>query len=510
MRKWAPLIAVCLGTFMLLLDVTIVTVALPDMAGALHASLSDLQWVIDGYALALAALLMGTGSLADSVGRRRVYLVGTVVFACASTACGLSTGAGMLVAMRFLQGLGAAAMFATTLSLLGSVYQGRDRGVAFGVWGAVNGAAAALGPVVGGLLTQNLDWRWIFFVNLPVSVVAVLLTLRVVPESRGIAGQRLDLWGILTWTAFAGVLTYTVIRADSLGWGSARTLVSFGVAAAALVAFLVVERRVAHPMLDPRLFANMSFDAVLVGSFAMNAAAFGVLPFTSIWLQTVLGFSPLRGGLVLVPMAGSAFVTSAVSGRLMHGVPARLTVGGGLLLIGGGGLAQAVLDAGSGWAVLAPGLVLTGIGVGLVSPALSQAALASVPAHRAGMAGGAMNTFRQLGYALGVALFGTVAASRMAHRLTGHGPDPHRSARTLAGGGAQHLVAQAPVGARAATEHALRGAFASGLDTAALWAGAVGLVAGALVLLVARPAEGDAPAGGPPAAASGAPSHSAA
>jgi EmrB/QacA subfamily drug resistance transporter len=488
MRKWGPLIAVCLGTFMLLLDVTIVTVALPAMAGALHASLSDLQWVIDIYALALAALLLGAGSAADTLGRRRVYATGTVVFAAASMACGLSTGAGMLVAMRCLQGVGAAAMFATTLSLLGASYQGRDRGVAFGVWGSVSGAAAALGPVIGGLLTQNLDWRWIFFVNLPVSVVAVAMTVRFVPESRGAEGQRLDVWGTLTWTVFAGSATFAVIRANAVGWGSARTLGMFALAAVAVVAFLLVERRASHPMLDPRLFLRPSFDAVMLAAFAMNAAAFGVLPYTSIWLQTVLGFSPLKGGLVLVPLAGAAFVVAAVTGRLMHGVPARYPVGGGLLLIGGGVLAQAVLHADSGWNALTIGLVIAGVGVGLCNPAMSQAALSSVPPHRAGMAGGAMNTFRQLGYALGVAVFGTIAVSRMTHSLTGKAPAPHRDAQALAGGGARELLAHAPASAHASVEHALRTAFASGLDTAAVVAGAIGVVAGVLVLLLVRPA----------------------
>ncbi len=486
MRKWGPLVAVCLGTFMLLLDVTIVTVALPDMAGALHASLAGLQWVIDAYALALAALLLGAGSVADAVGRRAVYVAGTVVFAVASLACGLSSGAGVLVAMRCLQGVGAAAMFATTLSLLGAAYQGRDRGVAFGVWGAVSGAAAALGPVLGGLLTQDLGWRWIFFVNLPVSVAAVVLTLRVVAESRGGADHRVDVPGTVAWTVFAGAATYAVIRADAVGWGAPATLGAFALAALALIAFLVAERVAARPMLDLRLFRRASFTAVMAGAFALNAAAFGVLPYTSIWLQTVLGFSPLRSGLVVVPLAAAAFVVAAAGGRLLHGVPARLTVGLGLLLIGAGAAAQGLLGAGSGWSALTPGLLVAGAGVGLATPALSQAALASVPPHQAGMAGGAVNTFRQLGYALAVAVFGTLATARMAHRLTGHAPDPHAAASALAGGAAHEVLAHTPPAARAAAGQALRAAFASGLDAAAWAAAGVGLVAGVLVLALVR------------------------
>lgn len=487
MGKWGPLVAVCLGTLMLLLDVTIVTVALPAMAGALHASLANLEWVIDAYALALAALLLGAGSVADAIGRRKVYVAGTVLFAAASLACGLSSSAGMLAAMRGVQGIGGAAMFATTLSLLGAEYQGRDRGVAFGVWGAVSGAAAALGPVIGGLLTQDLDWRWIFYVNLPVSVAAVVLTLLKVKESKGAPGRRFDMGGMVAWTVFAGAATYAVIRANTEGWGSVRTLVTFGVAAVALVAFLLTERSVTHPMLDLRLFRTTTFVVVMAAAFALNAAAFGVLPYTSIWLQTVLGFSPEKGGLALVPLAAASFVVAALGGRLLNGVSARWTVGVGLLLIGAGALAQSVLDAGSGWLTLTPGLVIAGAGVGLATPALSQAALSAVPPHQAGMAGGAVNSFRQLGYALGVALFGTLATSRMAHGLTGHHvPDPHGTAQALAGGAASELLAHTPPGARATAEHVLRGAFTSGLDSSALAAGVVGLAAGILVLWLVR------------------------
>lgn len=487
MRKWGPLVAVCLGTFMLLIDVTIVIVALPDIADALNASLSDLQWMIDIYALALAALLLGAGSAADVIGRRRMYVAGTALFAAASLACGLAPGAGWLVAMRAVQGVGATAMFATTISLLGAAYQGRDRSVALGVWGAVSGAAAALGPVLGGLLTQALDWRWIFFVNLPVSVVAIAMTLRVVGESKGHGGARIDWPGTASFTGFAGLTTFAVIRADEAGWASARTAATFAGAAAALAVFVLVERRSAHPMLDLALFRDRSFTAVMVGAFALAGTAFGVLAYTSLWLQTLLGLSPVRGGLVLIPLALAAFVASALGGRLLHGAPYRLVIGGGLVLIGAGALAQAVLDADSGWASLTVGLVVAGLGVGLVNPAIAGAALASVPPRRAGMAGGAVNTFRQLGYALAVAVFGTLLTGRMEHSLRDSGmPDPHATARVLAGGGARELLARVPEARRAATDHALHAAFASGLNAAAVTAGAAGLVAGAVVLVLVR------------------------
>ncbi|MFI1538480.1 MFS transporter [Streptomyces anandii] len=474
MRKWGPLTAICLGTFMLLLDVTIVVVALPDMARALHASLGDLQWVVDGYALALAALLLGAGAAADVLGRRRVHVAGVVLFAAASLLCGLAGGPGTLVAARAVQGVGAAAMFATTLPLLGSVYQGRERSAALGVWGAVSGGAAAVGPVLGGLLTEGPGWRWIFFVNLPVSVASVWLTLRVVPESRGRRGLRVDWLGTAAFAAFAGGATYAVVRAGEDGWGSAASLGAFAAAALALVCFVLVERRVAHPLLDLSLLRRPAFVGVMAGALAFNGVAFGVTPYLSLWMQTLLGMSPVRGGLALLPMTVAAMVVAVLAGRLLHGAPARLTIGGGLLLIGTGCLGQAVLGAGSTWTALVPGLVLVGTGTGLVSPTVAGAALAAVPPERSGMAGGAVNTVRQLGYALGVAVAGTVLTSRMEHTL------PHGAAHTLAGGGAGALHG-------AYSAHALRAAFASGLDAALLVAGCVGLAAGVLVLALVRP-----------------------
>ncbi|WEH12996.1 MFS transporter [Streptomyces sp. VNUA24] len=473
MRKWGPLTAICLSTFMLLLDVTIVVVALPDMAHSLDASLSDLQWVVDGYALALAALLLGAGAAADIVGRRRVHVAGVVLFALASLLCGVSSGPGMLVAARVLQGLGAAAMFATTLPLIGSVYQGRERGAALGVWGAVSGVAAAVGPLLGGVLTEGPGWRWIFFVNVPVSVVTVWLSLKVVPESRGTRGMRIDWAGMATFAVFAGGMTYAMVRAGEHGWTSTGTLTAFGLAAAALVAFVLVERKVAHPLLDLRLLSKPAFVGVLIGALAFDGVAFGVIAYESIWMQTLLGMDPVDGGLALLPLPAAAMVVAMTVGALSHKMAARWTMGAGLLLLAAGSFAQAFLDAGPGWPSLMLGLVLVGVGTGLLSPTISGAALAAVPAERSGMAGGVVNTLRQLGYALMVAVYGTVLTSRMGDTL------PHDAAHTLAGGGAAFLRQAFP-------EHVLRSAFASGLNSALVTAGSVGLVAGLVVLALVR------------------------
>lgn len=491
MRKWLPLTAVCLGAFMLLVDVTIVTVALPDMAADMASDIpaggfSVLQWVMDGYALALAALLLGAGSLADRIGRRRVYLGGLGLFAAASLACGLAQGPAALVAFRAVQGIGGAAMFATTMALLSSTYQGRDRGVAFGVWGAVNGAAAAAGPIIGGLLTEQFGWRWIFFINLPVCALAVYVTLRAVTESRDPHAKGLDLPGMATFTAGAAAVTYALIRGGENGWTSAGTLGLFALGAVSFAAFVLVELRGSRPMLDLSLFRSPVFVAVMAASLLMSGAAFGYLMYVSLWLQTAEGMGPVGAGLALLPMSLAGFLVAAASGKLLHGASPRITIGGGLLLIAAGALLQGwMLDAGDGWTALVPGLAVTGVGVGLISPALAAAAMGAVPPARAGMAGGALNTARQLGMALGIAVLGAVFHTGLADGLAGSG-QPHGTAAALAGGGAARLLETVP-GAGSWVE----AAFASGLRDTFWVSGAMGL-AGALILfvLVRRPAGG--------------------
>ncbi len=485
MRKWLPLTAVCLGAFMLLVDVTIVTVALPDMATSLHTTFADLQWVMDIYALALAALLLGAGSLADQIGRRKLYVAGLGLFAVASLACGLATGPGMLIAFRGLQGVGGAAMFATTMALLSGAYQGRDRGIAFGVWGAVNGAAAAAGPVLGGLLTEHLDWRWIFFVNLPVSVLAVVVTLRVVKESRNPQASGVDIPGMLTFTLFAGALTYALIRVGENGWTSTTTLGLFALSALSLLAFVLIEMRSSRPMLDLGLFRSPAFVGIMVGGLLLSVAAFSYLVYSSLWLQSVRGMGPVTAGLAMLPMSIVAFVAAAVAGKKLHGAPPRLTIGGGLLLIGVGALLQTVIGADSDWATLAAGLAVTGAGVGLATPAMASTVMAAVPQARAGMAGGALNTARQLGNALGIAVLGAVFQAGVLDSLRSSPAvaDPQQTADALTGGAAGAVIARAPE-----TVHVVHEAFASGLRDTFLVSGVLGLLGGLAVLVLVRPA----------------------
>lgn len=487
MRKWLPLVAICAGTFMLLVDVTIVTVALPDMAKALHSSLSDLQWVLSLYALVLAALVLTAGSLADRLGRRAIYLGGLVLFAAASLMCGLSGNVSLLIAARGLQGLAAAAMFATTLALIAGSYEGRDRGVAFGIWAAVNGAAAAAGPLLGGVLTAQFGWRWIFFVNLPICVVAVALTVLVVRESRDPSPRRIDLPGMASFTIAAAALVYALIRGH---WGSGRTLGLFAVAAVALVVFVIAERVRKDPMLDLSLLRNTSFPTLLAAAALLPAAAWAFLAYQTLWLQSVLGLSAIKAGLVLLPASLTTFVVSIVLGKMVRKPAPRVLIGSGMLFIAAGAFAQTPLDAGSGWAVVLPGLFLVGVGAGLVLGPLSAAAMAAVPGPRAGMAAGAVNTFRQLGFALGIAVLGDVFHGRLEHTAGSALVGP------LTSGQAGSVIAR---GTR--MSQLVHHAYASALDVIFVVAGCFGVVGGIAVFLFVRPG-GAAPAPAPaPAAA---------
>lgn len=489
---WAPLVAVCLGTFMLLVDVTIVNVALPDMAIDLEASFAGLQWVVDVYALALASLLLLVGSIADIAGRRRTYLAGLVVFIVASLACGLAPGEGALVAARAVQGVGAAAMFATTLVLLNTAYSGRDRGVAFGVWGATSGAAAAAGPIVGGVLTQGLSWRWVFFVNLPLGIVTIVLARRALRESRLEHRPRVDWSGGAAFTVAAAALTFALVRVTDEGWTSVTTLGTLLLAAAALAVFVAIERRAGEPMFDLSLLRRPSFLGILLASVGLSLSAFGSLVCVSIWLQTVLGLGAISAGLVTLPLSGLAFVVAGGLGGRLHGVSPRWVIAAGLALIGVGDLLMAGLDGGSDWPSVLPGMAAIGLGVGLMSPMLVSTGMAAVPQERGGMAAGAINTGRQLGLAIGIAVLGSVFSARVGDGLAGTPGD--RAAEAVTGGGAQGVLRAAPAGARGALDDAIHQAVGSGLGTVMLVAGLAGLAAAAGVAVLLRERRGE-PAG---------------
>ena len=356
-NKWWTLVAVCLGTFMLLLDITIVNVALPDIQRALQSSFSDLQWVVDAYALTLAALLLTAGSLADMYGRRRLYLAGLVVFTGASVLCGLAASTLMLQLSRALQGAGGAIMFAVSLALLADAFRGRDRGVAFGAWGAVTGLAVAIGPLLGGVLTSGLSWRWIFFVNAPIGVAAVIISVMKVAESRAPQASLPDWAGFSLFTLALSSLVYGLIESNQRSFTDGLVLGCFAAAALLLVAFVIVERHSAHPMFDLNLFRLPAFSGGSVAAFGLSASIFSMILYLVLYLQDILGYSPLATGMRPHDAIRRHPGDITLAGRLTSHVPVRLLVGPGLIIVGVGLLLMRGLDAASTWTHLIPGMI---------------------------------------------------------------------------------------------------------------------------------------------------------
>ncbi|HEX5145797.1 MAG TPA: MFS transporter [Conexibacter sp.] len=418
-RKWWTLVAVSVGIFMLLMDITIVNVALPRIQDELHASFDDLQWVISAYALSLAALLLTAGSIADLLGRRRIFLIGLVVFTLSSLTCGLSSGVLMLNLARAVQGAGGAMMLATSLALIASAFHGRDRGVAFGVYGAVIGAAVAVGPVVGGALTAGIGWEWIFFVNVPIGVAALVIALLRVEESRDPDATRVDWLGLVTFSGALFLLVFGLTQGNDAGWGSAEIVGCLGGGALLLVAFYVVERLQERPMLDLALLRVPAFAGVSLATFALASSMFAMFLYLTLYIQNVLGYGPLQAGLRFLPISLISFVVSPLAGRLTVRLPVRWLLSGGLALVAAGLASMSVLNAGSSWTVLLLGFVLAGVGIGLANPAIASTAVGVVPHARAGMASGFNNTCRQVGLATGIAALGAIFQHELSVRSDG-------------------------------------------------------------------------------------------
>ncbi len=409
--KWWTLTAVSTGVFMLLLDLTIVNVALPDIQRSFGASLSDLQWTIDAYALTLAAFLLTAGSLADLVGRRLLFATGVAAFTLGSLACGLADGPLFLIVARAAQGVGGAIMFATSLALIAQAFRGRDRALAFGLLGAITGVAVAVGPVLGGLLT-SISWRWIFFVNLPIGVFALLVTLTKVAESRNPFAKRPDLVGFVTFSGGLAALTFGLIRSNDDGWASTTVIASFVTAALLLVAFVVAELVQREPMLELGLFRVPTFSGALAAALAINGSLFSLLTYMILYFEQSLKLSPAETGVRFLPLTGAIFFASGIAGRLSERVPNRFLIAPGFALVGAGLLLMRGITAGSTWTHLLPGMIMAGIGAGLVNVPLAATAIGIVQPARAGMASGINTTFRQVGTATGVAALGSIFAAQ--------------------------------------------------------------------------------------------------
>ena len=483
-RRWWALIAICGGTFMLLVDVTIVQVALPRIQHDLHASFTNLQWVIDAYALTLSALILTSGTLADRIGRKRVFTGGVALFTIASLLCGLSDSATLLVLARGLQGFGGAAMFATSLALIAQEFQGHERGTAIAAWGATVGGAVAIGPLVGGALTDGLGWQWIFFVNIPIGIATIAISATRMVNVRDPDAEHLDWAGLISFSGALFLLIFGLLRGTDEGWGSTLIVSVLVGAVALLVIFVVVELRQRRPMFDLSLFANRAFCGVSLATFAIGAGMFAMFVYLTLYLQNALGYSPLQGGLRLLACTIPTFLIPLLTRRLTGRLAPGLLLGAGLGLTAVGLVLMHGLNAHSQWTALLAGLVVSGVGIGLANPAIAHIALGVVPPERSGMASGISNTFRIGGLATGVAALGAVFQSRLSTSLhESLGNPPATLAKTLASGGTH--AASALVHGQSGVTEALLKAFAGGLnEILAIGAGATLLGAVAAVVLV--------------------------
>ncbi len=481
-RKWWTLTAVLIGVFMLLLDVTIVNVALPSIQKDLNSSFTDLQWVIDAYALTLASTLLVSGSVADLVGRRKVFAFGLVLFTLASLGCGLVHTPLHLNLFRALQGIGGGMMFATSLALLGAAFHGRERGIAFGAFGAVTGASVAIGPVLGGVLTESFSWEAVFLVNLPVGLIALVMTLTRVAESRDENPAKIDLPGAVALTGSLFMLVFALVRGNAEGWGSTQIVALLVGAVVLLVGFVAIELRRDHPLFDLTLLRKPAFLGASLAAFALSASMFSMFLYLTLYLQGVLDYSALEAGLRFLPVSLLAFVVGPIAGRLSEKVPVRGLLGGGLLLVGLGLILMNGVTPQDDWNTLLAGFVVSGVGIGLVNPPLASTAIGVVDPRRSGMASGINSTFRQVGLATGIAALGAVFQHRVdaevADKLAGTPVASRASdfAEAVAAGATQQAAAAAPPAFRGQLVDIGHAAFISGLNTLLLIAAAVAIV----------------------------------
>ena len=411
-RKWWTLAAVAFGLFMIMLDNTVVNVALPSIQSDLHIGISELEWVVAGYALTFGAFMLTGGKLADMFGRRRMFVAGLAIFTLSSLACGLAGSATVLIAARVIQGLGAALMNPATLSIITVTFPPRQRGTAIGIWAGVSALALAIGPLVGGLITEHINWNWIFFINLPIGVIGILAAFAFIDESRdNSAEQRPDVGGLATSALGLFALSYALIEANNYGWGSTRILVAFAAAAASLVAFVLLEAHQRLPMLDLSLFRNRTFAGANTVMLLVSLAMFGVFFYVSLYMQQVLGFSPVEAGASFLPMTVLIILIAPLAGRFSDQVGSRGLAGSGMFLLAISLFLFSRLGVHASFWGLLPGMLTGGTGMALTMTPTTAAAMASVRADKAGVGSAVLNSMRQVGGSLGIAVMGAIVAS---------------------------------------------------------------------------------------------------
>ena len=411
-RKWLTLTAVSFGLFMIMLDNTIVNVALPSIQDSLGLKVSELEWVVTGYALTFGALMLTGGKLADLFGRRFIFVLGLVIFTLASLACGLAGSAGVLIGARVVQGVGAALMNPATLSIITVTFPPRQRGTAIGIWAGVSALALAIGPLVGGLISQHVNWNWIFYINVPVGALAILAAFLFIDESRDTSHeQRPDIPGLFTSALGLFALSYGLIEANTYGWTSGRILAAFAIAGVSLVAFVLLEMRQRLPMLELSLFRNRGFAGANTVMLLVGLAMFGVFFYVSLYVQQVLGYSPTQAGASFLPWTMLIILLAPLAGRLSDRIGPRPLVGGGMIVLAGSLLLFARLGTDATFWGLLPGMILGGIGMSAAMAPVTAAAMSSVRPDKAGVGSAVLNSARQVGGSLGIAIMGAIVVA---------------------------------------------------------------------------------------------------
>jgi EmrB/QacA subfamily drug resistance transporter len=398
---------------MIMLDNTVVNVALPSIQRDLGADLSELEWIVTGYALTFASLMLVGGKVADAYGRRLIFVIGIVVFTFASLMCGLADSSEMLIGSRVLQGAGAALMNPATLSIIAATFPPRERGTAIGIWAGTSALALAIGPLVGGLITEHIDWSWIFFVNVPVGALGIVASFLFIDESRDETHERLDLPGLVTSALGLFALTYGLIEANTYGWGSARILGAFVLAAVALLAFIALEKQQRAPMLPLDLFRNRTYTGANLVMLLVALAMFGVFFFVSLYMQNILGYSAVQTGAAFLPMTVLIVLVAPIAGKTSDRLGSRGLMTGGMILLAVQLLLFSQLSANASFWNLLPALLIGGVGMACTMTPSAAAATRSVPVDKAGVGSAVLNSARQVGGTMGVAIMGAIMASEL-------------------------------------------------------------------------------------------------